>query len=253
MSRQVDLGQIVPSIQVGTTTTGSPSSQASVINVGTDLNPILNFTIPKGEAGAIHMIIVQTLPTHDIDESAIYLLPLENPTEEGNNYAEYVYIDNQWELLGKIGVQVDLTDYVKNTDYATSSKGGVIKASIGQQLVVNSGGELTSRVVAYSSYGNILDTAFISKGTLENVITGKGLVSNTDYASSSTGGVVKIDAYAITKNTNGNLMSNIYNYSTYSTASDNSFISKGTLENVLTARIGDIQTLLDNLNNGNGV
>ena len=144
---------------------------------------------PKGDAGAIHMIIVQTLPTEDIDESAIYLVPLENPTEEGNNYAEYVYINNQWELLGKIGVHVDLTDYVKNTDYATNS----------------------------------------------------------------TGGVVKIDAYAITKNTNGNLMSNIYNYSTYSTASDNSFISKGTLENVLTAKIGDIQTLLDNLNTGNGV
>ena len=63
MSRQVDLGQIVPNIQVGTTTTCSPSTPASVVNVGTDLNPILNFTIPKGEAGAIHMIIVQTLPT----------------------------------------------------------------------------------------------------------------------------------------------------------------------------------------------
>lgn len=133
----------------------------------------------KGDAGSIKMIIVQTLPTEDIDESAIYLVPLENPTEEGNNYAEYVYINNQWELLGKIGVQVDLTDYVKNTDYASSSKGGVIKASIGQQLVVNSSGELTGRVVAYSSYGNILDTAFISKGTLENAITGKGLITNT--------------------------------------------------------------------------
>ena len=51
MSRQVDLGQIVPNIQVGTTTTGSPSTPASVENVGTDLNPILNFTVPKGDVG----------------------------------------------------------------------------------------------------------------------------------------------------------------------------------------------------------
>ena len=72
-------------------------------------------------------------------------------------------------------------------------------------------------------------------------------VSNTDYATNSTGGVVKIDAYAITKNTNGNLMSNIYDYSTYSTASDNSFISKGTLENVLNEKIGNINTILATL------
>lgn len=62
----------------------------------------------KGDPGAVHMIVVQTLPTEDIDESAIYLVPLENPTEEGNNYAEYVYINGQWELLGKIGVEVKI-------------------------------------------------------------------------------------------------------------------------------------------------
>lgn len=76
-------------------------------------------------------------------------------------------------------IDTHLTDYVKNTDYASSTTGGVIKASIGQQLVVNSSGELTSRVVAYSSYDNILDTAFISKGTLDNAITGKELVNKT--------------------------------------------------------------------------
>lgn len=51
MSREVDLGQIVPNIQVGTTTTGLPSTPASVENAGTDLNPILNFTVPKGDVG----------------------------------------------------------------------------------------------------------------------------------------------------------------------------------------------------------
>lgn len=209
----------------------------------------------KGDAGSIKMIIVQALPTENIDESAIYLLPLENPTEEGNNYAEYIYVNNQWELLGKIGVQVDLTDYVKNTDYATANKGGVIKASIGQQLVVNSGGELTSRVVAYSSYGNILDTAFISKGTLNNVITGKGLVSNTDYATDSVGGVIKTNAqYLATSMTqSGGLQAETKTYTQYTNLGNNAFVGKGTLDNVLTAKIGDIQTLLDNLNTGSGV
>ena len=102
-----NLGQVAPNIQVGTTTTGLPSSQASVVNVGTDLNPILNFTIPKGEAGAIKMLIVNELPATG-EEDTIYLVPLENPTEEGNNYAEYVYINGEWELLGKIGVEVKI-------------------------------------------------------------------------------------------------------------------------------------------------
>ena len=52
MARTVNLGQIVPNIQIGETTTTPPSSSASVVNVGTELNPILNFSIPKGDTGA---------------------------------------------------------------------------------------------------------------------------------------------------------------------------------------------------------
>lgn len=72
----------------------------------------------KGDAGAIKMIIVAELPSTGQDDT-IYLVPLENPTEQGNNYAEYVYINGQWELLGKIGVQVDLTDYYTKTQIDT--------------------------------------------------------------------------------------------------------------------------------------
>lgn len=136
----------------------------------------------KGDPGSIHMIVVQTLPTHDIDESAIYLVPLEEPTEEGNNYAEYVYINGQWELLGKIGVNVDLTDYVKNTDYATSSKGGVIKVGYGTSI--SSQGEIQAVVKSYSSYESAGVNMFISKGTLENVITGKALETSTNKVTS---------------------------------------------------------------------
>ena len=189
MSRQVDLGQIVPNIQVGTTTTGSPSSQASVENVGTDLNPILNFTIPKGEAGAIKMLIVNELPTTG-EEDTIYLVPLENPTEEGNNYAEYVYINGEWELLGKIGVQVDLTDYytktetntllndkVGFTDYANYSTAGVVKSNLSFETDNNGGARCS--IIEYTNYPSANNRNFISKGTLENVITGKDLTTKS--------------------------------------------------------------------------
>lgn len=64
----------------------------------------------KGDAGAIKMRIVQELPFVGEDDT-IYLLPLEEPETEDNRYAEYIYVNNQWELLGKIGIQVDLSDY----------------------------------------------------------------------------------------------------------------------------------------------
>ena len=134
-----------------------------------------------------------------------------------------------------------------NTDYGNATTGGVIKGTGDYSFSVDNQGRPIANVLSYSNYLAYSTNNFISKGTLENVITGKGLVSNTDYATNSTGGVVKIDAYAITKNTNGNLMANIYNYSTYSTASDNSFISKGTLENVLNEKIGNINTILATL------
>lgn len=209
-----------------------------------------NLQGPKGDAGAIKMLIVAVLPTTGEDDT-IYLVPLENPTEEGNNYAEYVYINNQWELLGKIGVQVDLTDYVKNTDYATSTKGGVIKVQDALGLGTGNTGNLFARTINYSTYQTLGEGLFIGKGTLENVITGKGLVSNTDYANSSTGGVVKTGKCLGLNN--GVVYATTLSYSNYTSAGNDNFISKGTLENVLTARIGDLQTLLDNLNNGGGV
>ncbi len=64
----------------------------------------------KGDAGAIQMQIVSVLPITG-SEDTMYLVPLEEPESQENKYAEYVWIDGEWELLGKIGIEVDLTDY----------------------------------------------------------------------------------------------------------------------------------------------
>ena len=90
----------------------------------------------KGEAGSIKFIIVNELPTEDIDESAMYLKKLVDE-EEQNTYEEYLYVNGEWELVGTAKVEVDLTDYVKNTDYATSSKAGVVKTSSNYGTVMN--------------------------------------------------------------------------------------------------------------------
>lgn len=68
----------------------------------------------KGEPGVIKFTVVNELPTIGSDDT-IYLVPLDEPESEENKYAEYIYVNNNWELLGKIGIQVDLTDYATKT------------------------------------------------------------------------------------------------------------------------------------------
>ena len=44
---------IAATVTVGTTTTGEPGTNASVTNVGTNTDAILNFVIPRGDPGTI--------------------------------------------------------------------------------------------------------------------------------------------------------------------------------------------------------
>ena len=93
-------------------------------------------------------------------------------TETGNVYSEYIYVNNQWEKLGETPIEVDLTDYVKNTDYATSSKGGVIKYNANYGInVVN--GFLVSVTKTYANYQTSDNYTIIGKGTLENVLNAR--------------------------------------------------------------------------------
>ena len=71
--------------------------------------------------------------------------------------------------------QSDLNDYVKNTDYASSSTGGVIKTVENNGFAVSSAGNLYAVTRTFSTYSSDGDSLAISKGTLENVITGKNL------------------------------------------------------------------------------
>lgn len=51
--------------------------------------------------------IVTELPTENINSSTIYLKGIE--TENNNDYEEYIYVNNAWEMLGT--TNIDLTDY----------------------------------------------------------------------------------------------------------------------------------------------
>ncbi len=80
---------------------------------------------------------------------------------------------------------------------------------------------------------------------MENVITGKGLVSNTDYATAQTGGVAIVNSYYGAELYNGILLGSTKNYTTYGSQPNSTIISKGTLENVLSARYVKVVVLTE--------
>jgi len=211
---------------------------------------------PQGEPGApgaVKVIVVDELPTTDIETDAIYLVPSSTPGSQ-NTYDEYMYIYNQWEKLGG-NLVIDLTNYVQFTDYPGYSKGGVIKISPTDYALGVYNGYLYPITQTYAQYQAKANDSVVSKGTLENVITGKGLITRSDFGSGSQAGTVKANTdYGTAINSNlGELYAQTKTYAQYESLSNFLFISKGTLDNVLTEKIGNIQTLLDNLDSGSGV
>lgn len=206
----------------------------------------VNLQGPQGQPGAINLLIVSQLPPTGV-AGTLYFVEKQD-SEEKDVYDEYMWVNNDWERVGEKQFVIDLTDYVKNTNYATPSKAGVIKSGYNGLQVDSTNGKTYCDTYTYANYGNVENQRFISKGTLENVITGKGLVSNTDYATGSTAGVIRATTSYRLGVSNGALYAEKVPYNDYGNMWDNAFISKGTLDNVLTATIGDIGSVLDAIN-----
>lgn len=52
--------------------------------------------------------VVEELPTEDISETTIYMVPSSNPETE-NAYDEFIYVDNAWEQIGTTAI--DMSNY----------------------------------------------------------------------------------------------------------------------------------------------
>lgn len=57
--------------------------------------------------------VVTVLPTRDIHEDSIYLVQSSDP-ETGNQYDEYIYVNQNWELIGS--TKVDLSSYYTKSE-----------------------------------------------------------------------------------------------------------------------------------------
>ena len=198
--------------------------------------------------------IVDALPETG-EKMTLYFVPKDG--EAPDIYNEYVWIEqtSSYEFLGSTAV--DLTDYVKNTDYATSDKGGVVRVQSGSHgLAVSIWGVLTiskamdSQIINKSSdhapiVAKQIDLA-VKTGVTTNTIeltdaeklsarTWIGAVGFTEYASGSKGGVVRVDNSSYgTAIESGYLVAPAKTLEQYGNARANALIGKGTLDNVLT-------------------
>jgi hypothetical protein len=82
-----------------------------------------------------------------------------------------------------------------------------------------------------------------------------GYVTSTDYATSNKSGVLKGNVNGFQVASSGGIPSaSTYTYNAYQSLGNNGvFIGKGTLDNVLNATIGDIDSILQELDTGSGV
>lgn len=111
--------------------------------------------------------IVEELPLAG-EKMTLYLVPKEGTNNDV--YDEYIWIEqtSSFEHLGTTAV--DLTDYVKNTDYANSEKAGIVRTAYSDG-VQTSNGRLTGVPRTLESWVKQIEYHIVCKGTLDNVLT----------------------------------------------------------------------------------
>lgn len=154
---QGEIGPIghTPNIRVGSVITGEAGTDVIITKTGSLDVPIFNFTIPKGDKGD-----PGTTQYSDLNGK---------PTLNGVTLEGAV-------TLNDIGAQ-PAGEYVTPTDYAATDKAGVIKVSDANATGIGANGNLMTPPQTYQQYQSLSNDAFIGRGTLENVITGKDLTT----------------------------------------------------------------------------
>lgn len=171
-----------------------PTRVGQLINdenyIDASVSDLTNYTLKTQTGSTIELTInsstyVVTLNLKDVDGNTISTgsidLPIESVVVSGSydNTTKKVILTLQNGSTIEFSVADLVAGLVSTTDYATSSTGGVIKSNTYYGTAVDSSGNMYSTVHDYANYQTSSTSKFISKGTLENVITGKELVNKS--------------------------------------------------------------------------
>lgn len=110
-----------------------PTSKAVYTAVQQILNDAKTYTNTEiGKVATLDIQVVAALPTSDISSRTIYLVPSTDPAEQ-NVKTEYMYINDNWEIIGS--THVDLSGYATSDDVnAVNTALNAAVATINQEL-----------------------------------------------------------------------------------------------------------------------
>lgn len=111
--------------------------------------------------------IVTELPVTGLPNRT-YFVP-KTDTDTNDLYDEYMWVNNVWEFIGRKTIDIDLSNYIKNTDFATSENAGVIRLGNGVQM--NPYNQTQAINLDKPSYQKQAANLFLSKGTFESLKT----------------------------------------------------------------------------------
>ena len=102
-------GDVLPIVNEGETKKISIEELTEILATKTYVNEQIGKLADMG----FTPVVVETLPTEDIQSTTLYLVPAET-SSDSNIYEEYIYVNDDWEHIGTTAV--DLSEYYTKTE-----------------------------------------------------------------------------------------------------------------------------------------
>lgn len=169
------------------------------------------------DAGYLNEIPDDSVGLNQLDSTIVSALNNINNKANTADLAAVAFSGSYNDLTNKPTIPAKISDltndsgFITSADYASSATGGVVKITNAFGTTMSESGEVKGVVVSGTDYPAMWNDAIVSKGTLENALSTKRFatlsdvptktseltndskfVSSTSYATSSTGGVVKV-------------------------------------------------------------
>lgn len=144
------------------------------------------------------VLVVNSLPTEDIDEEAIYLVSKTTDALSLNVKDEYIYVNGQWEKIGDTSITIDLSDYYTKQQTYSKQQVDVMLAALpdndtqyqgdGNTIeIINNTIKVKQGVFDYTSGSNNVTIDPVNR-TIS--VTESGAVTSTEYSAAANSPII---------------------------------------------------------------